>query len=171
VALNTSSGTSGAARLAAMQFEAQPHVKPKSKKGTWGRYPTAYRMHGVCVLKKAWSALGLVDKTSPAFELRNSGVPAAGSRRQVTGHPRSQIPAASCQPLSASTSTANCQLPMESIKSASISSQEPSRSPLATGMPLCCSSWVLGGIDNRRCAEALQTADSPLLGSLQPVLT
>ena len=28
------------------------------------------------VKKNAWSVLGLVDKISPAFELRNSGVPA-----------------------------------------------------------------------------------------------
>jgi hypothetical protein len=35
-----------------------------------------------------------------------------------------------------------------------------SSSPRTTGTPLCCSSWVLGGIDSRRCAEALQTVSS-----------
>jgi hypothetical protein len=33
-------------------------------------------------------------------------------------------------------------------------------------MPLCCSSWVLGGIDGRRCAEALQAVSSWAVPSL-----
>jgi hypothetical protein len=39
-----------------------------------------YRMYDVCI-KKTSGLLGLVDKTSPAFELRNSDVPAV-----VRGH-------------------------------------------------------------------------------------
>jgi hypothetical protein len=48
------------------------HFPCRQVNAVWGRYPTACTMyitkkHGVC-----W---GLVDKISPAFELRNSGVP------------------------------------------------------------------------------------------------
>jgi hypothetical protein len=40
------------------------------------RYGVDTLPHVRCVLKKTWSVLGLVDKISPAFELRNSGVSA-----------------------------------------------------------------------------------------------
>ena len=46
----------------------------------WGRYPTACTMY---ITKKVGVCWGLVDKISPAFELRNSGVPC----RQSPGHP------------------------------------------------------------------------------------
>jgi hypothetical protein len=62
-------------------------------------------MYDVCK-KKLGVCSGLVDKISPAFESRNSDVPA-----------------------------------------------------VVPGI-LCCSSWILGGIDSRRCAEALQAAVS-----------
>jgi hypothetical protein len=78
----------------------------------WGRYPTTATTACTMYIKKAWSALGLIDKISPAFELRNSG--GCASSRQV-------IPAAS-----PNASTANWP-----IESASISSQAGHRVPLA----------------------------------------
>ena len=72
----------------------------------WGRYPTACTMY---ITKKLGVCWGLVDKISPAFELRNSGVPAVVRSFQ----------------LSASTLR-------RPIKSASISSQAGHRVPLTS---------------------------------------
>jgi hypothetical protein len=48
-------------------------VPGRQVNAVWGRYPTACAMY----VKKSLECIGgLVDKISPAFELRNSGVPA-----------------------------------------------------------------------------------------------
>ena len=47
----------------------------------WGRYPTACTMY---ITKKLGVCWGLVDKISPAFELRNSGVPAVVRSSQLS---------------------------------------------------------------------------------------
>ena len=51
----------------------------------WGRYPTACTMY---VKKKVGVCWGLVDKISPAFELRNSGVPAVVRSSQLSCTPQ-----------------------------------------------------------------------------------
>ena len=48
----------------------------------WDRYPTACTMY---ITKKLGVCWGLVDKISPAFELRNSGVPVPSSIEEVSG--------------------------------------------------------------------------------------
>jgi hypothetical protein len=74
------------------------------------------------VTKKLGVCWGLVDKISPAFELRNSGVSAVARPFQ--------LPASALR---------------RPIKSASISSQAGHRVPLAYA-PLCCSSWAVSGL-------------------------
>ena len=83
------------------------------------RYGVDALPHVRCIYKQAWSVLGLVDKISPAFELRNSGVPAVARSSQL--------------------SASALRRP---IKSASISSQAGHRVPLAYLYVAPPGSWV-----------------------------
>jgi hypothetical protein len=80
--------------------------------------------HTACTMyvekKKLGVCWGLFDKISPAFELRNSGVPAVVRLSQL--------------PLS------TLRRPIKSRLRWS------SRSPRTTDMPLCCSSWAVSSL-------------------------
>jgi hypothetical protein len=93
-------------------------VPGRQANAVWGGHPTACTIY----VKNLGVYWGLVDKISPAFELRNSGVPAVVRSFQLS---------LSTLRISGSADQLSPRL------------RWSSRSPRTTDMPLCCSSWAV----------------------------
>ena len=125
------------------------NIPGRQVNAVWGRYPTACTLY---VTKKLGVCWGLVDKISPAFELRNSDVRCAGAgSRQVdveVGTYRSPTKAGAVGRHTLQSSVVPVSFPFFSV----------------TVLPaLCCSSWAVSSLYLPKTALAALGRSLPFL--------